>query len=217
MVYGMENYIKILAVAIVLVFAGCKDWLDVTPAGQATESDLFSTGDGYRSVLNGLYKSMGKPELYGRNWSYGMLDCMAQLYNLDKIVNNGDGAALMKDPELAGRIVEAVVKALPGVPVTAKFRRGWDLGHCNCVEFAQTLEQAGGGLRQQQRYPHGRRPHPPPARKARTDAGLAGAYHDEVGSGLLFQVLKRCGSCRSAHSSAMRWPTCSSHLLRCCC
>ena len=31
MVYGMENYIKILAVAIVLVFAGCKDWLDVTP------------------------------------------------------------------------------------------------------------------------------------------------------------------------------------------
>ena len=62
---------------------------------------------------------------------------------MGKIVNNGDGAALMKDPELAGRIVEAVVKALPDVPVTAKFRRGWDLGHCNCVEFAQTLEQAG--------------------------------------------------------------------------
>ena len=62
---------------------------------------------------------------------------------MGKIVNNGDGAALMKDPELAGRIVEAVLKALPGVPVTAKFRRGWDLGHCNCVEFAQTLEQAG--------------------------------------------------------------------------
>ena len=62
---------------------------------------------------------------------------------MGKIVNNGDGAALMKDPEKAGRIVEAVVKALPGVPVTAKFRRGWDLGHCNCVEFARTLEQAG--------------------------------------------------------------------------
>ena len=62
---------------------------------------------------------------------------------MGKIVNNGDGAALMKDPDLAGRIVEAVVKALPGTPVTTKFRRGWDLGHCNCVEFAQTLEQAG--------------------------------------------------------------------------
>ena len=67
---------------------------------------------------------------------------------MGKIVNNGDGAALMKDPELAGRIVEAVVKALPGVPVTAKFRRGWDLGHCNCVEFAQTLEQAGAAAGQ---------------------------------------------------------------------
>lgn len=61
---------------------------------------------------------------------------------MGKIVNNGDGAALMKDPELAGRIVEAVVKAVH-VPVTAKFRRGWDMGHCNCVEFAKVLEQAG--------------------------------------------------------------------------
>ena len=61
---------------------------------------------------------------------------------MPKIVNNGDGSALMKNPELAGRIVEAVAKAVP-VPVTAKFRRGWDMGSCNCVEFAQVLEQAG--------------------------------------------------------------------------
>ena len=61
---------------------------------------------------------------------------------MGKIVNNGDGSALMKDPDKAGRIVEAVVKAV-SVPVTAKFRRGWDMGSCNCVEFAQTLEAAG--------------------------------------------------------------------------
>ena len=61
---------------------------------------------------------------------------------MGKIVNNGDGAALMKDPDKAGRIMEAVVRAA-GVPVTAKFRRGWDMGSCNCVEFAQVLEQAG--------------------------------------------------------------------------
>ena len=61
---------------------------------------------------------------------------------MPKIVNNGDGSALMKDPEKAGRIVEAVAKAVP-VPVTAKFRRGWDMGSCNCVEFALVLEQAG--------------------------------------------------------------------------
>ena len=61
---------------------------------------------------------------------------------MGKIVNNGDGAALMKDPEKAARIAEAVVKAV-SVPVTAKFRRGWDMGSCNCVEFARGLEQAG--------------------------------------------------------------------------
>ncbi len=61
---------------------------------------------------------------------------------MGKIVNNGDGSALMKDPDKAGRIVEAVVKAV-SVPVTAKFRRGWDMGSCNCVEFARTLEAAG--------------------------------------------------------------------------
>ena len=61
---------------------------------------------------------------------------------MGKIVNNGDGSALMKDPDKAGRIVEAVVKAV-SVPVTAKFRRGWDMGSCNCVEFARPLEAAG--------------------------------------------------------------------------
>ncbi|CDC72972.1 MULTISPECIES: tRNA dihydrouridine synthase DusB [environmental samples] len=61
---------------------------------------------------------------------------------MGKIVNNGDGSALMRQPETAARIVEAVVKAVK-VPVTAKFRRGWDMGSCNCVEFARILEQAG--------------------------------------------------------------------------
>ena len=61
---------------------------------------------------------------------------------MGKIVNNGDGAALMRDPEKAGRIMESVVHAV-NVPVTAKFRRGWDRGSENCVEFAKILEAAG--------------------------------------------------------------------------
>ena len=59
-----------------------------------------------------------------------------------KVVSNGDGSALMKDPEKAGRIAEAVVKA-SSVPVTVKMRRGWDKGCINAVELAQILEQAG--------------------------------------------------------------------------
>lgn len=59
-----------------------------------------------------------------------------------KVVKNGDGSALMKTPELAGRIIESVVKAVDK-PVTVKFRKGWDGGSVNAVEFAQICEQAG--------------------------------------------------------------------------
>ena len=59
-----------------------------------------------------------------------------------KIVKSGDGSALMRDPELAGRIIEECVKTA-GVPVTVKFRKGFDGGCVNAVEFAQTAQQAG--------------------------------------------------------------------------
>ena len=59
-----------------------------------------------------------------------------------KVVKSGDGSALMKSPELAGRIIEAVVAAVDK-PVTVKFRKGWDNGSVNAVEFAKICEQAG--------------------------------------------------------------------------
>lgn len=59
-----------------------------------------------------------------------------------KVVSSGDGAALMKDPEKAARLAEAVVKASP-VPVTVKMRRGWDKSSINAVDLAKMLEQAG--------------------------------------------------------------------------
>lgn len=59
-----------------------------------------------------------------------------------KIAGNEDGCALMRTPETAQAIVEAVVKAV-SCPVTVKFRKGWDKGHVNAVEFAQMCEGAG--------------------------------------------------------------------------
>lgn len=59
-----------------------------------------------------------------------------------KIVKSGDGSALMKDPDRAFRIIEACVRTA-GVPVTVKFRKGWDGGSVNAVEFGKMCQQAG--------------------------------------------------------------------------
>ena len=59
-----------------------------------------------------------------------------------KVAGNGGGSALMKDPELAGRIVKAVTDAVD-IPVTVKFRAGWDSEHINAVEFARICEDNG--------------------------------------------------------------------------
>lgn len=59
-----------------------------------------------------------------------------------KIAGNHSGSALMKTPELASRIIRAVVRAVP-VPVTVKFRKGWDDELINAVEFARMAEQSG--------------------------------------------------------------------------
>lgn len=59
-----------------------------------------------------------------------------------KIVGNGEGSALMKEPSLAGRIIEKMSAAV-SCPVTVKFRKGFDDAHVNAVEFAHIMEESG--------------------------------------------------------------------------
>ena len=59
-----------------------------------------------------------------------------------KITGNGEGSALMKEPELIGKIVRAMADAVK-LPVTVKIRAGWDENNINAVEVAQICEQAG--------------------------------------------------------------------------
>lgn len=59
-----------------------------------------------------------------------------------KIVNNGDGSALLKNPDLAFKVAEAAVKNAK-VPVTVKIRTGWDDESINAVEIATGLENCG--------------------------------------------------------------------------
>lgn len=59
-----------------------------------------------------------------------------------KVVNNGDGSALMKNPKLAGEIIEKTVRAIKK-PVTVKIRKGFDEDHVNAVEMAHIAEESG--------------------------------------------------------------------------
>ena len=63
-----------------------------------------------------------------------------------KIVSNGEGSALMKNPKLAADIVRAVKGALREIPVTVKIRAGFSNDNKNAVEMAQMLEDAGAAL-----------------------------------------------------------------------
>ena len=59
-----------------------------------------------------------------------------------KVVRNGEGSALMKEPKLVYEIVSALVKAIDK-PVTVKIRKGFDDDHVNAVEIAKIIEEAG--------------------------------------------------------------------------
>ena len=62
-----------------------------------------------------------------------------------KITGNGEGSALMKEPLLAGRIVETLAKGID-LPVSVKFRAGWDADHKNAPAFAKIMEESGASF-----------------------------------------------------------------------
>ncbi len=62
-----------------------------------------------------------------------------------KVVNNGEGSALMKDPVLAGKIIEGMARAI-SKPLTVKIRKGFDEEHVNAVELAHVAEESGASL-----------------------------------------------------------------------
>ncbi len=61
---------------------------------------------------------------------------------VSKVVGRGEGAALMRTPDLAATIVEHIASAV-SVPVSVKFRKGWNPDEVNAVEFARRMEAAG--------------------------------------------------------------------------
>ncbi len=109
-----------------------------------TES-LMQTGPGEHPVSLQLFGS--EPELMGRiaaqieERPFDILDVNMGC-PVPKVVNNGEGSALMKQPKLVEAIVTAMVKSVKK-PVTVKIRKGFDEEHVNAVEIAKIIQASG--------------------------------------------------------------------------
>ena len=80
------KYILILMTALALT--SCNDWLDVTPQGQVEGKDMLSNEKGYNAALNGIYYDLTSNALYGKELSYGMMDVLAQYWDLSSKSKN---------------------------------------------------------------------------------------------------------------------------------
>lgn len=105
--------------------------MELSPCERPAAIQIF--GDEPATMANAAVKSLNfTPDFLDIN-----MGCPAP-----KVSNNGGGSALMKLPELAARIVESCVKAIP-LPVTVKMRSGWDSDSINALELARLCESAG--------------------------------------------------------------------------
>ena len=112
---------------------------------------LYFTQDGDEPFSVQLFGS--EPEIVAEAVRIVERDLREKLLSVDlnmgcpapKIAGNGDGCALMLDLPLAARVIESAVKAAH-VPVSVKFRKGWDERHGNAVEFARVCEESGAAF-----------------------------------------------------------------------
>lgn len=85
----MKLYTKLLFLSSLFCLGACS-WLDIEPEGEATSDKLFSTGDGIRSVISGVYKAMTSRNLYGVELQFGLIDCVSQQYTWDWNYSSSD-------------------------------------------------------------------------------------------------------------------------------
>jgi hypothetical protein len=76
----MKSFTYLLIAFLALTASSCKKWLDVKPTSELDRSDIFSTERGYREALTGVYANLTKPELYGRETTWGFVECVAGTY-----------------------------------------------------------------------------------------------------------------------------------------
>lgn len=83
----MKTKIYILLLSL-LSLNSCNNWLEVTPQGQIEASDLLTNEKGYNSALGGIYYMLSSSGMYGQNLTYGMMDILAQYWDISNNLNH---------------------------------------------------------------------------------------------------------------------------------
>ncbi|MDR1415405.1 MAG: RagB/SusD family nutrient uptake outer membrane protein [Odoribacteraceae bacterium] len=74
------KYFYTFAIPVLLLCAACSDWLDVTPRVQVKETENFTTAQGFKDALTGVYMLMTEESCYGRELSFGLTDVLGKQY-----------------------------------------------------------------------------------------------------------------------------------------
>lgn len=122
-----------------LIFSSCSDWLDLYPSNEIKEEYLFSSGDGFRTATNGIYRKMATFDLYGSNLTWGILDAWAQAYYIDQAPTANAGRAMEKIAALEFKNIDLVSTT------DALWKAAWNVV-ANCNELAQQAAKADPSL-----------------------------------------------------------------------
>ena len=124
---------------VVLTLSSCSDWLDLYPSDEIKEEYLFSSGNGFRTATNGIYRKMATFNLYGSNLTWGIMDAWAQSYYIDQAPSIGGGTAMRNMAALQFKNTELVLVT------DAMWNAAWNVV-ANCNELAQQAAKADPNL-----------------------------------------------------------------------
>lgn len=121
----------LLAALISVSFASCKKWTDVDAPLQVDQSTVYSTEDGFREVLNGVYLQMGNRSTYGRDMTFGLMSVLGRSY--DTTIS----------PAIANLYYQGAQYNFQDAEVKATFKEMWNglyLGIANLNELLANVE-----------------------------------------------------------------------------
>ena len=122
---GFKFYF-LAAVAIMLLFTGCKKWLDTETPLRVDENTVFSNEQGFRQALDGVYLQMGNQSVYGRDLAFGLISVLGRSY--DTTIS----------PAISKLYYEGARYNFQDPEVKATFKNIWE-GHYACIANLNNL------------------------------------------------------------------------------